>query len=130
MSDIGYQNSAQSDLFIDYSSLEHYVDTLSTAIKTPHPDFEQIDATHAGEYQQLNKNILQIENEYYASIRPKRNAQSGERPTKALQSRGVEYIELRCLDLDPFLSIGIDEEQALFLDTLILLIGAKPCVPW
>ena len=34
-----------------------------------------------GEWQQLNANILQIENEYYSSVRPKQILQGEEKPS-------------------------------------------------
>ena len=116
MSDLGYQNDAQSDLVICYNHLDSYVDTLTHAIKTPHKAYEDIGVKVDEEYKQLNANILQIENEYYGSIRPKQTTQRGERPTQALQRRGVEYIEMRCVDLNPYNPIGIDETQINFLD--------------
>lgn len=120
MSDLGYQNDAQSDLVICYNHLDSYVATLSHAISTPHAPYEKIGLKENGEYKQLNTNILQIENEYYGSIRPKRTTQRGERPTQALQRRGVEYIEMRCIDLNPYNPIGIDETQINFLDMFAL----------
>jgi len=116
MSDLGYHNDAQSGLTISYDSLEQYVSTLQHAIRTPYAPYEKIGILKNGEYQQLTTNILQIENEFYSSIRPKRVTQSGERPTCALSSRGVEYIELRCVDLDPFNPLGINQSQIMFLD--------------
>lgn len=116
MSDMGYQNNAQSDLHISYNNLAEYVETLTRAIKTPDPVYQGIGARENGEYRQLNANVLQIENEYYSSIRPKRTTRPGERPTQALSRRGVEYIEIRALDLNPFQPLGMDLEQTRFLD--------------
>ncbi|MEY1660912.1 glutamate--cysteine ligase [Isoalcanivorax beigongshangi] len=116
MSDLGYQNNAQSALHISYNSLDDYVETLTQAIRTPAPEYQRIGVKVDGEYRQLNANILQIENEYYSSIRPKRTVASGERPTQALAQRGVEYVEIRALDLNPFEPVGINKEQMRFLD--------------
>lgn len=117
MSDLGYQNNAQSSLAISYNNLDEYVQSLTHAIKTPEPAYEKIGVLDAaGQYQQLNANILQIENEYYSSIRPKRTINKGERPTTALQKRGVEYIEIRALDLNPFEPVGINQQEIRFLD--------------
>ncbi|GAA5126722.1 glutamate--cysteine ligase [Alloalcanivorax gelatiniphagus] len=117
MSDLGYQNNAQSSLAISYNNLQEYVDTLTHAIKTPEPAYQKLGVRDAnGEYQQLNANILQIENEYYSSIRPKRAINKGERPTLALQRRGVEYVEIRALDLNPFEPVGINQQDIRFLD--------------
>ena len=117
MSDLGYQNNAQSSLAISYNNLDDYVRTLTHAMKTPDPVYQKLGVRDAqGRYQQLNANILQIENEYYSSIRPKRTINSGERPTLALQRRGVEYIEIRALDLNPFEPVGINQQEIRFLD--------------
>ncbi|MCU5783323.1 glutamate--cysteine ligase [Alcanivorax balearicus MACL04] len=117
MSDLGYQNNAQSSLAISYNNLDEYVETLTHAIKTPEPAYDAIGVLDAkGDYQQLNANILQIENEYYSSIRPKRTINKGERPTLALKRRGVEYIEIRALDLNPFEPVGINQQEIRFLD--------------
>ncbi|ASK36222.1 glutamate--cysteine ligase [Alcanivorax sp. N3-2A] len=117
MSDLGYQNNAQSSLQVCYNSLDEYVRTLTHAIKTPDPTYQKMGIRDAhGEYLQLNTNILQIENEYYSSIRPKRTINKGERPTLALTRRGVEYIEIRALDLNPFEPVGISQSEIRFLD--------------
>lgn len=132
MSDLGYQNDAQSDLSVSYNSLEEYVETLTKAIDTPHPAYEAMGIKSNGpdnkneDYLQLNTNILQIENEYYGSIRPKRVAETGEKPTCALARRGVEYIEMRCVDLNPFEPVGISAEKIRFLDIFALLCLLEP----
>jgi len=120
MSGLGYQNNVQSSLKICFNSLENYVGSLTHAIKTPYAPYSKLGTKVDGEYRQLNTNILQIENEYYSDIRPKRVAESGERPSEALTERGVEYIEVRCIDLNPFEAIGITETQARFVDTFLL----------
>lgn len=121
MSSLGYQNTVQSDLRVSYNGIDEYVRDLSAAIHTPFPRFEQIGLKNArGEYQQINTNVLQIENEYYGLVRPKRTIQRGERPTLALSKRGVEYVELRCVDLNPFSPIGIDVTSAHFLEVFAL----------
>lgn len=120
MSDLGYHNDAQAGLSISYNSLKEYVSSLQHAIRTPYAPYAEIGVREDGIYKQLNTNILQIENEFYSSIRPKRVTESGERPTCALSARGVEYIELRCVDLDPFSPLGITESQIQFLDVFAL----------
>lgn len=64
--------------------------------------------------------MLQIENELYAPIRPKRVTRSGETPSDALQRGGIEYIEVRSLDINPFSPIGVDEQQVRFLDLFMV----------
>ncbi len=120
MSDLGYQNNAQSALSISYNNLDQYIQGLESAISTPDPYYQELGVKVNGEYQQLNANILQIENEFYSSIRPKRIVMSGERPSKALRNRGIEYIEVRALDLNPFSPIGVTQEQIDFIDAFLL----------
>jgi glutamate--cysteine ligase len=119
MSDLGYTSSEQSDLKICYNNLQGYVDGVQQAIKLKSKDFSGLGVKVNGDYQQLNDNVLQIENELYAPIRPKRVAKSGEKPSVALGERGVEYIEVRALDVNPFSDTGISLEQVYFLDIFI-----------
>jgi len=119
MSDLGYTSSEQSALKICYNNLSDYVDGVQQAIKLKSNDFADIGVKVDGQYQQLNNNVLQIENELYAPIRPKRVAKSGEKPSVALGERGVEYIEVRALDVNPFADTGISLEQVHFLDVFL-----------
>ncbi|HBX57885.1 glutamate--cysteine ligase [Pseudomonas sp. UBA2684] len=120
MSDLGYQSSAQAGLTPCYNDLASYTDSLRQAVATPYPPYVEIGTQKDGEWLQLNSNILQIENEYYSNIRPKRVTYSGERPIQALMARGVQYVEVRCLDINPFLPLGIDLPEARFLDAFLL----------
>jgi glutamate--cysteine ligase len=121
MGDLGYQSDAQGSLVVCYNDLTQYTNTLSEAISLGYPPYDEIGLKEAnGDYKQLNTHLIQIENEFYSSIRPKRTAASGETPVHALKERGVEYIEVRCLDLNPLLPCGIDEETICFLDTFLL----------
>ena len=72
-----------------------------------------------GIYRQLNSNMLQIENEYYSSVRPKQVPEFNEKPTLALQRRGVRYVELRSLDINIFDPLGISETQCHFIETFM-----------
>ncbi len=121
MSDIGYRNKNQATVSVSVNSLDEYVRDLSKAISTPYPPYAQIGVKVGGEYQQLNANILQIENEYYSYIRPKRVARSGERPTKALRRAGVEYVEVRALDVSAFDPVGVNQNKLRFLEALLAL---------
>ncbi|WP_111413888.1 glutamate--cysteine ligase [Billgrantia lactosivorans] len=131
MSDLGYQNKVQEQLKICFNSLSNYVGTLRHAISTPWPAYEALGVRNGRDWQQLNANILQIENEYYSDIRPKRVTRHNETPSQALEARGVEYIEVRCLDLDPFLTLGIDERRLRFIDTFLMwcLLAESPWIP-
>src|SRR5580658_8569877 len=121
MSDIGYRNKNQSTLSVSVNSLSEYVRDLSRAIGTPYPPYEKLGVKVNGVYQQLNANILQIENEYYSFIRPKRIARSGERPTKALHRAGVEYVEVRALDVSAFDPVGVNQNKLRFLEAFLAL---------
>lgn len=120
MGDLGYQSNAQENLPICYNCLDNYVQTLRQAILEPHPAYEAIGVQAGGEYRQLSTGLLQIENEFYSTIRPKRVTQPGETPLTALARRGVEYIEVRCLDLNPYLPLGLDAPTTRFLDAFLL----------
>ncbi|MBN4665783.1 glutamate--cysteine ligase [Pandoraea nosoerga] len=120
MSDLGYQNSAQSEVSPCYDCLPSYIDALTQAVSQPHPAYEALGTKRNGEWIQLSTNLLQIENEFYATIRPKRVTYSGERPVQALARRGVQYVEVRCIDIDPFLPVGIDVDTARFIDAFLL----------
>jgi len=119
MSDIGYKNKTQTGLHISFNSLEEYVTSLCHAIETPHPPYQAIGVKVQGEYRQLSSNVLQIENEYYSPVRPKQIAKSCEKPTLALKRRGVRYVEIRALDLDPFAAVGIGQDQIHFLEAFL-----------
>ncbi|MBD1555379.1 glutamate--cysteine ligase [Vibrio sp. S9_S30] len=119
LSDLGYTNSAQSELKIGFNSLNQYLEGLNAAIHTPSAEFAQMGVKVDGEYRQLNSNVLQIENELYAPIRPKRVTRSGEKPSEALHRGGVEYIEVRSLDVNPFSPVGVNEQQIRFLDLFL-----------
>ncbi len=120
MGDLGYHNNAQSSLNICFNELSTYTQTLDRAIHTPWPAYEKIGVRRDDQFIQINTSVLQIENEYYSAVRPKRTADSGEKPIQALEARGVEYIEVRCLDLDPFSPEGVNAAQIDFLDLFLL----------
>jgi glutamate--cysteine ligase len=120
MGRLGYQSDAQSSLHISYNSLDEYAESMHDALTRSYPAYESIGVKVEGEYRQLNTALLQIENEFYGTIRPKRPIRTGERPLTALRDRGVEYVEVRCLDLNPFLPEGIDSVEARFINLFLL----------
>jgi glutamate--cysteine ligase len=121
MGRLGYQSDAQARLAVSYNSLESYAASLHEALTQPYPPYEAIGIKNlGGEYNQLATTLLQIENEFYGTIRPKRVIQPGERPLHALRQRGVEYVEVRCMDLDPFVPVGIAAPTLRFLDIFLL----------
>tara|TARA_R110002167_G_scaffold74719_3_gene208944 strand:- start:1726 stop:3324 length:1599 start_codon:yes stop_codon:yes gene_type:complete len=126
MSDLGYTNSAQSGLNICYNKVDTYIASLRAAISQPSTVFQKYAGKKQGEYQQLNANVLQIENELYSPIRPKQPTLPLEKPSEALDQRGVSYIEVRALDVNPFSAIGIEENQFYFLDVFLLYCVTHP----
>jgi len=132
MGDIGYQNNKENETGIkaNYDNLDKYAESLRKAISTPCPEYEKIGVEVDGEYRQLNANILQIENEYYSTVRPKQVPKGSEKPSTALKQRGVEYIELRSLDVNAFDPLGVSETQLYFLEAFVLycLLSDSPTI--
>ncbi len=122
MGDIGYQNNKENEHGVkaNYDTLKTYIDSLTAATETPCPDYANIGVNIDGQYRQLSSNILQIENEYYTTIRPKQILNGNEKPSLALKRRGVAYIELRSLDVNVFDPLGINEQQLQFLEVFLL----------
>jgi glutamate--cysteine ligase len=127
MGRLGYQSEAQASLCVSYNNLESYGDSLQGALTRPYPPYEQVGIREPGAkgdapdtYRQLSTTLLQIENEFYGSIRPKRRIYPGERPLHALRERGVEYVEVRLMDLDPFEPAGIHPRTMRLLDLFLL----------
>ena len=120
MGDLGYRSDAQNSLFVCYNELDTSIHCLHEAMHTSYAEYEKIGQEKDGEYQQINTNLLQLENEFYSNIRPKPNLSKGQRPLDALRESGIEYVEVRALDLNPYLPLGIDAEQIRFLDTFLL----------
>jgi glutamate--cysteine ligase len=120
MGRLGYQSDAQANLIVSYNSLQSYAASLHEALTVPYPPYEKIGIRDGDSYRQLSTSLLQIENEFYSPIRPKRRIKPGERPLHALRERGVEYVEVRLMDLDPFNPVGINAQTMRFLDILLL----------
>ncbi|NHN37125.1 glutamate--cysteine ligase [Pseudomaricurvus alcaniphilus] len=121
MGDLGYQSDAQSALVVSYNDLDSYIHTLCGAITQPYPDYVAKGLRdEQGNYKQLNTSLLQIENEFYSTMRPKCVARSGETALGALRNRGVEYVEVRCVDLNPYEPLGVSAEQIHFMDVFLV----------
>lgn len=120
MGPLGYQSDAQASLCVSYNSLDSYSASLYEALTKPYPAYERIGIRNGDDYRQLATTLLQIENEFYGTIRPKRPTERGERPLHALRERGVEYVEVRLMDLDPFEPVGISAATMRFLDVFLL----------
>jgi glutamate--cysteine ligase len=129
MGRLGYQSEAQDSIIASSNDLESYGAALEDALTRVWPAYEKIGIRDKGAtdasvgpdgYLQLSTTLLQIENEFYGKIRPKCVMRSGERPLHALRERGVEYVEVRLMDLDPFAPIGITAPVCRFLDVFLL----------
>jgi glutamate--cysteine ligase len=120
MGRLGYQSDAQASLAVSYNSLDSYGASLQEALTKPYPAYETIGIRDGDDYRQLATSLLQIENEFYGTIRPKRVIRPGERALHALRDRGVEYVEVRLMDLDPFQAVGITSGTMRFLDMFLL----------
>lgn len=122
MGDIGYQNNQEAEIGVkaNYDSVETYVESLKAATETVYTAYEKLGVVVDGHYQQLNANILQIENEYYSTIRPKQLMNAFEKPISALSQRGVRYVELRSIDVNAYDPLGINDRQLRFLEAFLV----------
>jgi glutamate--cysteine ligase len=129
MSDIGYRNRSQAAEAVSFNTLEEYLRDLRRAVSQPHPPFAALGVKLDGEYRQLSGNVLQIENEYYSYVRPKRTLRAGERTTHALARAGVEYVEVRTLDNSAYDPVGVNLRKLYFLEAFCLLLLFKASPP-
>lgn len=121
MGGVGYQSDIQMSLKVSFNNLARYVETLKVGLTKPYPPYEASGIQQeSGKHQQLSTSLLQIENEFYGVIRPKCIGEPGERPLNALARKGVEYVEVRLLDVNPFAPVGIDATTMRLLDLLLL----------
>lgn len=129
MSDLGYTSAAQAGLKINYNTLAGYCSSVRSILHKKIAKFESIGIKVDGKYNQLNDNILQIENELYSSIRPKRVQKKGETPLQALNDHGIEYMEIRSLDVNPFSNVGLTKQQVNFIDLFLIWSAIKGSAP-
>ncbi|WP_028022458.1 glutamate--cysteine ligase [Enterovibrio calviensis] len=120
LSRFGYTNSEQSQYPISYNDKNTYLQGVSALLAKPSEKYLSIE-----EGQQLNAAILQLEAELYGAIRPKVVAKDM-RPLEALCRKGVEYVELRTVDNNPYLPLGINETQSHFLDMFLTYCALTP----
>ncbi len=118
--DLGYQSHIQSEqINICYNSLLDYTDTLREAITTPHKAYASL-SQREGKFGQISTHILQSEAEFYTTVRAKAAAPSGKNFIGHLRAQGPDYIEVRLLDVNPFVDVGINAEQIHFLDLFLM----------
>ena len=120
MGPLGYQSEAQSHHRVVYDSLPEFVNSMIPALVESHPVYAKIGIRDGDVYKQLTDALLQVEAELYSTIRAKRKTRPGERALVALRRRGIEYVEVRCLDTDPFDPLGITVGTAKFMDVFLL----------
>ena len=126
MSDLGYQNAKRARLDVCTDSLDEYISDLIHATETICAEYTSIGSNRKGAFSQINSNILQIDDEYYSIARPKSSIISDTRLTAKLATHGVDYIELRSLDLNPFNRNGIDLDTIYFIELFFLYCLLKP----
>ena len=131
MSSLGYTSALQAGLVISANTLHRYVRDLEAAVHAPHAGYAKIGVRANGHYRQLSASVLQVENEYYSPARPKRRIRRGERAATALRRRGVEYLELRLVDSDPFEPLGVSADSMRFMEAFLLfcLLADSPPMP-
>jgi glutamate--cysteine ligase len=120
MSELGYMSKAQDNLYIAYNNIDEYLKDLKNALTKEHKRYGEVGVLKDGKRIQINTSIIQIENEYYSSIRPKRVTPPGERPINILRNEGIDYVEIRALDNNSFLPSGIDEDTSYFLEAYLI----------
>lgn len=120
MGPLGYTGKSQRNLYITCNSLEGYIEGLRRAMRDSYAPFHSLGVYRGETRHQMSTNLLQFEAEYYGIVRPKRTPAPGQRALEALMQGGIEYIELRCNDLNPFEPVGIGAEQVRFLDCFFL----------
>ncbi|RYU68069.1 glutamate--cysteine ligase [Aliivibrio finisterrensis] len=120
LSNMGYSSNEQSLYPTSFNSKQEYLTDLCHALTTPSARY-----VHLNSDQQLNGSVLQLENELYGSIRPK-IVNDQLRPLYAMCHHGIQYIELRSLDNNPLLPLGISEEQSHFLDVFLTYNALAP----
>jgi len=120
LSEIGYHNKDEQSRLISYHSFPDFLQSVHYAVHTPDLNFSKIGIKIGDEYQQLSDSFLQTEDEHYAMIRPKRVSVAGERTVSAMMRDGIEYLEVRALDINPFLPLGIEPTTVYFLDVFLI----------
>ena len=121
MSEVGYQSHHQRALDIKYNSLDGFIESLKKGVFEEYEVFKSLGLyDENNERQQISSGILQIENELYDSIRPKRKGASETRPIELLSTQGIEYVEVRGIDLSPNTLTGISKSEMRLLDVFLI----------
>ncbi len=119
VSRLGYYSDQQEEKFITFNSLEEYLQLINEYINVPNEKFREI-STDFGNLQQINNGTIQMESELYNHIRPK-GRQTSERQYLQLSKDGIEYLEIRSIDLNPYSEIGLSQNDIEFWELIIIL---------
>lgn len=128
VSRFGYSNPIQENAPAFFDNLTAYIQNLRRLLSSQSRAYRELGIYRNGAQMQLNDHVLQKESEFYAPIRFKRNAVPGQTQLEALAQKGVQYLEVRILDLNPFEKTGIGLGQLYFLQVFMLwcLFEASP----
>ena len=101
-SDLGYKNI--KDFFVPFDSLDCYLKTIDSLIT---------DGSISGA------------REYYSPIRLK--AKDNKNLLESLRKDGIEYLEIRTIDLNPYCKTGIDIRDIYFLHAFLIFCLLRKC---
>ncbi|MGM9927567.1 MAG: bifunctional glutamate--cysteine ligase GshA/glutathione synthetase GshB [Bacillus sp. (in: firmicutes)] len=93
-SSCGYQN--QQTIMLDYTSIQNYINSIESYVKN---------------------GVLKDIRELYAQVRVK---SSGMYSTDHLLQNGIEYVEIRTIDCNPFVKSGLAVEDLHFIHLFLL----------
>ena len=116
----GYSTAIEDKYHISYNSLTEHINDLRHVLSIDNPKYEKIGVNKNGRRIQLNTKELQSEAEFYAPIRFRQVQKEDETLLDALEQRGIQYFELRLLDLNPFDKLAITKEQLQFIHLFVL----------
>lgn len=106
--------------FFDLDSIAAHAAGIRRGLKTESATFRRLGLERDGKTIQLNGKVFQKEKEFYAPIRFRSIPFPGETSLTALERRGVEYLELRFFDVDPFSPSGVSPDALRLLQLLLL----------
>lgn len=115
--------------FLELGSIAGHIAGIRRGMKTESDDFRKLGLIRDGKPVQLNGRVFQKEKEFYAPIRFKRTPMAGEMALGALERRGVEYLELRFFDVDPFAKSGIAEDAVRLAHLFVVAGVSKGSIP-
>ncbi len=116
-----YREDQPIDLSVSHMDVESYISDIIGHVCTPHPPYQDMGIRDEnGHFQQLSAARLQIENEFYSTVRPKQIAEQGELPIYALRQRGIRYLELRSVDVNLQDPVGVSLSQVAMLEMLMM----------